>query len=297
MRKIVRRWIERAAVAGGYAFLAWTPLFVVKPVMASLADLWRLVERRRRDQAVENAMRCLEIDRDSAERVVRDNYRHLACFAIEVARLARIGPKKAVLLMDPAGVDELMREARAAKRGLVVVSGHLGNWECACLSLSYFVGVKAAIARRSGKSVLLSEIHRLRERCGMEVWEQSGALRKAMRSLRSGEGFVALVDEDAPGRGKIAPFFGRNAYTFHFPVEAAVRSGSPLIAAGLMRVGGLMRFRAVSGPVRWPDKNAEPQKEVERLLRELNGDLADIIREYPEQWFWRKNRWKSAERG
>lgn len=287
--------MERVAVVIGYLFLAWTPFFAAKAMLTALAVLWRRLEPRRRRRAVENAGQCLNVGRDEAERVVRSNYRHLALVALETARLARMGPTAASARIDMAYVDMAFREAESAGRGLIVLGGHLGNWEWANLALARFTSVKAVIARGAGDSHLLAALNGLRERCGTEVWEQKGAMRKCLRALRRGECFAAVVDEDVGGRGKIASFFGRAASTFHLPVALAVRCGAPLVVASLLRSDETMRFRAVCGPVRWPNAKAEPQDEVERLLKAMNSDLADIIREYPDQWHWRKDRWKSTQ--
>ena len=37
-------------------------------------------------------------------------------------------------------------------------------------------------------------------------------------------------------------------------------------------------------------------KEPEEIMTQLNSVLESVVREYPEQWLWMHDRWKSARK-
>ena len=287
---------DRAGYLGmliGYLLLGWTPLFFAKALAAVLADVWRLVDTRHRRRIIEQSMAGLGIDRARAERLARDNYRHYAYTLLEIFRLAREDYGKAIRRVDTNGTEARLAEILSSGKGLVLAAGHLGNWEWGCMTLGRNGATKAVIARPLDNPLINAFLNRIRLRSGVEVWNKDGAIRKALAALKRGENFVAVVDQDGGPRGVMVPFLGRPASTMSLPIELAVRVGSPVMAISMMRDGSPMRFKMVFGRVHWPEAEGDPEREKMRLLTAVNDDLCDIIRDYPEQWIWILNRWKT----
>ena len=47
----------------------------------------------------------------------------------------------------------------------------------------------------------------------------------------------------------------------------------------------------VSDPI-WPGTYESEKEEIFRLTEAMNKEMEDIIRKYPEQYFWIHDRWK-----
>ena len=293
VQSALRNRVEYAGMLFGSLLLGWTPMFFAKALATVLADIWRIVDKRHRLRVMEQSMSTLGIDKAAAERLVRDNYRHYVYAILEIIRLSRLEPKVAMQRLDTNGVDEKLRVALAAGKGVVVATGHLGNWEWGCMGLGQLGAVEGVIARSLDNPLIDAAINRIRLRSGVEVWYKQGAIRKAMSALKRSRGFAAVIDQDGGRNGVMVPFLGRPASTMSLPVELALRTGSPIIVVGLMRDGDVMHFKASSGEIIWPDVNADPEQEKMRLLTAVNDGLSEIIRNHPEQWIWILNRWKT----
>ena len=288
-----RNHVEYAGLLLGSLLLGWTPLFLAKALANALADIWRWIDKRHRRRIIEQSMSCLAIDQPAAERLARDNYRHYMYAVLEIIRLSRMDLKIAMQRLEVGTAEKEVQVALAAGKGVVVITGHLGNWEWGCMALGQVGAVEGVIARSLDNPLIDAAINKTRRRSGVEVWYKQGAIRKAMSALRRARGFAAVIDQDAGRNGVMVPFLGRPASTMSLPVELALRTGSPIIVLALMRDGEVMRFKSVNGPILWPDADADPEQEKMRLLTAVNNELTEIIRNHPEQWIWILNRWKT----
>jgi KDO2-lipid IV(A) lauroyltransferase len=71
-----------------------------------------------------------------------------------------------------------------------------------------------------------------------------------------------------------------------------VASGAPIVPNFLIRKPG-NRYQVVIGNVIYPSQEAPRDEEVKRITEEWMRQFERVIREYPEQWAWMHNRWKT----
>ncbi len=300
-RSFLRNWLEYAALAFGYAVLAYPPLCIAVFISRVVADIWRLIDKRHCRRVIDQSMASLGIGRDEAAALAKKNYRHYTLTLLEIVRLSRIEPERTFDYIDLNGLRSLIQEPLAAGKGLVVATGHLGNWEWALMVPGQLKLVDGAIARALDNPYIDGFLNRIRTKAGVAVWYKRGAIRNAMASLKRHGGFVVVMDQEGGYHGVMAPFFGRDASTMSIPVELAIRYGAPILVGALVRDGRPMRFKVVCKRLHWPDpESRDSEAELKKLLTAINEDLTDIIREYPEQWIWILDRWKSKivkERG
>ncbi len=289
----IRSWVEYAGVMLGYALLTWPPVWLSRSIAIALADVWRILDRKHRLLAMNQSMERLDIDAAHARRLVRDNYRHYGLFIMEVARLRRMPPGEVMRRTNLNGCDAIMADTLARGKGLIVVTGHIGNWEWGAVVLGVLNVVEGLIARSLDNPLVDAFIRDIRQSTGAAVWDKFGSMRKALFTLKRGGGFVAVMDQDAGKRGFPAPFLGKDGSTMIAPVELAIRTGAPLFVGAIVR-NDAGDFTMIPKRVHWPAPGADPSAETQRLAIAINADLSEIIREYPEQWIWIHRRWKTA---
>ena len=289
-----RSTCEYAGAMAGYFLLAWLPLPVSKAIATVLADVWRIADKRHRMLAVSQTMDRLDIGRPEAERLVKANYRHYGLAFLEVARLKRMSLSEIRSRTDINGCDAVLKDALAEGNGLIVLTGHLGNWEWGAVTLGMLDVVEGLIARPLDNPYLDRFIRDIRQRTGAVVWDKFGSMRKALAAVRGGKGFVAVIDQDGGRKGSMAPFLGKDGSTMASPIEMAIRTGAPLFVGAMVRTGGACTFTMIGKRVHRPRPDADAEEEKTRLLTEINEDLSEIIRDYPEQWIWIHRRWKTT---
>jgi KDO2-lipid IV(A) lauroyltransferase len=225
------------------------------------------------------------------KRIARAAYEHLGRTSIEAALLARLGRDAVLDLFE--GVDEwnLVEEGLSRGRGLILVTGHLGNWE---LGGAYIAarGIPVdAIARRMSNPLFDRYLTETRSRIGMVVVHDADAVRRTPRSLRENRAVAFLSDQGVMGLAStFVPFFGRPAKTPRGPAVFALRLGVPVVFGTAVRQpSGKYRLVFESIPV---EDTGDRDRDVDAIVARYTATLERWVRRYPEQYFWHHRRWR-----
>ncbi len=220
-------------------------------------------------------------------------YVHLGREAAAILRLSKLDPAAVVERTEPSGWDEL-QEALGEKKGVLLVTGHFGNWEIAAAAVAARGIPIAAIVRRQGNRLVNARLEGMRRALGVETIYQSEAPSKVPRILRR-NGVVGIVgDQDARRAGVFVPFFGRLASTHRGPALFALRLGAPVFACTARRLPGPQVRYAVEGTRVPVARTGDLDADVVALTAELARRLEAAVRRAPEQYFWFHRRWKTA---
>lgn len=222
----------------------------------------------------------------------RAAYRHLGREAAAILRLSRLDPEEVVRRTETRGWEEL-QEALGEGKGVILATGHYGNWEIAAAAVAARGVPISAIVKRMGNRLVDARLEALRRRLGVETIEMHQAQRQVPRVLRRG-GVVGIVaDQDARRSGVFVPFFGRPASTHRGTALFALRLGAPVFACTARRLAGREVRYEVSGyrvPVR---STGDLEADVAGLTGRLAAALEADVRAAPEQYFWFHRRWKT----
>ena len=192
------------------------------------------------------------------------------------------------------GDGDLVREDVREGRGCFLLTAHIGNWEVAGAYLDYegipFAAVSRAVPNPYVQAHLMST-----RRPTFEIFEKRGAVRGSLRAAQEGKWVTVLGDQNAGKHGVFVPFFGIPASTFPILASLAIRHDVTLYFGAAIRKGPriaydmhIVRYRPPATP------GTDPVIDV---LRGYHAWLEDMIRLYPEQYFWMHRRWKTRPPG
>ncbi len=230
------------------------------------------------------------------ERIARAAYGSLGRTSVETAILPSRSRGQVIELFEEVRGWSIVEERLARGKGLIVVTGHLGNWE---LGGAYVAarGIPIdAVARHMANPLFDGYLTRTRERLGMSIIHDEEAVKRVPRSLRSGRAVAFLVDQGAVGLASTwVPFFGRLAKTPRGPAVFALRLGAPIVFGVAVRQPSgryVLTFEAID-PVETGDREAD----VDRIVGDYTLALERHVRRAPEQYFWHHRRWKHQRPG
>lgn len=189
---------------------------------------------------------------------------------------------------------ELIAAALAQKRGLVVMTPHLGCFEiCAQAIAERFTTPEAPITvlyRPARQAALREVMAGSRERPGLATAPASLAgVRQMIRGLRRGEVIGLLPDQVPPdGLGVWAPFFGREAYTMTLAARLVQQTGAALLLIWGERLPGGQGFVVHVLPA--PEVPREASAEAAAAT--VNAAMESLIRRAPGQYLWGYHRYK-----
>jgi KDO2-lipid IV(A) lauroyltransferase len=248
----------------------------------------------RRDVVVDN-LRLAFPDKDDAwiEDITHKTYEHLGREATAMMRLSKLHPQAVIDRTIPVGWEQL-EAARAEGRGVILVTGHYGNWEVAAATVAARGIPIAAIVRRQGNRLVDARLQELRRCLGVETIYQSEAPTRVPRILRA-NGVVGIVgDQNAPRSGIWIPFFGRLASTHRGPALFALRLNAPVFSCIARRLPGKDVRYEIAGERVDVTRTGDLDTDVMALTTELAQRLEKQVRIAPEQYFWFHKRWKGS---
>lgn len=307
MRRIRRaRWRKRAIRSGRNlvlarligavgAVLGMLPLGVAVRVGGALgAGAYRTLGRDRRRTLEHLALALPEIGSSTREQMARETFRNAGRSFAELAQWPRIKNRLGELITIE-GIDHLERGV-AAGRGVIVVTGHIGNWELLAATMAHHGYRLNVVARRMNDEHFDSMISIFRSGAGVHTIrrENRTAMRDIVRGLRAGGVLALLVDQDTRGRGIFVPFFGRPARTSPGAATIALRTRAPVLAAFIERrpPGHNIRFQ----PLYEFDTEEGRRPTLEELTASFTEAIELQIRRRPTEWVWWHRRWRHQPR-
>jgi len=251
------------------------------------------VARKRRRIAATNILRAgIATDPGDARTLARRSFQHFAELVVESLKSDRVFTEETwqeqVELDAPPETMELLRDPA---QGIIVVSGHLGNWEIAAQLISFIkpvVGITRDMNNPYVDRLMKRRKPRNRFRLTPKHDADSG---RFLRALKQGEVLALLIDQHARQHAMRIPFFGTPAATHTSPAMLHLITKVPLCFGYCVRTGP-MRFRFVAGPPIRRKPTGKRQEDVRALLEQLTGELEEAVRAFPEQYLWAHRRWR-----
>ncbi len=177
-------------------------------------------------------------------------------------------------------------------RGVLALTAHFGNWELLTIIASMIRIPLNIVVRPLDFKPLDDFIFNLRTRYGGKIIPKQRSLRSIVRCLNRGEVVALLMDQNVDWyEGVFVDFMGHRACTSKGLAFLALKTGAPVIPVFLIREK--KGFRAEFGPEISTLRTGDKQKDIEMNTQEYNRVIENIIRRYPDQWFWIHQRWKT----
>jgi KDO2-lipid IV(A) lauroyltransferase len=183
---------------------------------------------------------------------------------------------------------EALREADAADRPVILVTGHFGNYEAtraALVAQGFAVG---GLYRDMANPYFNAHYVKTMQAFGGPVFPQGRRGTSGfVRHLRGGGQLVLLFDQHV-FEGTVLEFMGQPAKTALSAAELALRFNALLIPFyGIRQADGLSFETVLEAPIAHTD--------AQTMTQVLNDSLEARVRNTPEQWFWVHRRWRAYE--
>ncbi len=300
--KRIRRAARAAVIVALMRLVMRLPLRLALAAGGALGRLaWALSPRTRRE--MRSSLAAAFPEKGAAERdvIARTSLVHLGWIGAETLTLPRWAGRIDEYVEVPDAAVALLQEAVARGRGIILVLGHIGNWELTC-RVSRLVQPNAVIAKRSWHHSLDDMAERTREQVRVQTFWRSdaGTARDILRLLRAAGTLAILIDQDIRDvQSVFVPFFGRPARTPRAAADLALRFGAAVFVVTCHRRGTRRGdgHRLEIVPVAYDREPADREAEVLRLTAACVALQEAAIRRHPDEWVWMHQRWKTPPPG
>jgi len=225
-------------------------------------------------------------DAVEADRICREVYQTISCHVAEVAHITQRSSQK-VRFENP----ELLRDAHALGRGVVVVSAHMGCF-IHMVKIPRAFGLQGAVIMKKQRNNVLLDwgIRHLWQYFDLEVIPKKSARARVVEVLQAG-GVIGFFADQHPRKGGFpAQFFGHDIMAAGGPTVYAKRFGCPLLIFTAVTEPDGTHVLRFDGPI----STAGTHEEISQLWLDR---LEARIRQYPGQWMWMHRRWRSSDEG
>ncbi len=281
-----------------YALLWLTGLLPLR-VLHGLGSIfgefaWLIGGRERRVTAINLALMAKQQVDFAGRLETRQVLRETGKSLIEIAKVWSGRPEKALRMVREVRGAELLDQALAAGKGVIIAAPHLGCWEL----LSYWLAQRTPLAivyRPPRNAALEPLLIKARGATRVEQVRAEGAgVRRLYRRLADG-GMVGILPDQQPrqGDGEFAPFFGIEALTMVLVPRLAERTGATVLFAFAERLPRGAGFRIHINAA--PDRIAETDLRV--ACTAMNEGVEACVRIAPMQYQWHYKRYSISPPG
>lgn len=179
------------------------------------------------------------------------------------------------------------------RKGLLMVTGHYGNFEISGYMMGLFGFDIYSIARPLDNKYLNRFLYDVRERRGQKIIDKKGASEMMPSLVEQGSTLGFIADQDAGHKGVFVDFFGRKASTYKSIGLLALTYNLPIVIGYSRRVDNRFFFELGVTRIIFPHEWADKDDPLTWVTAEYTKAIETFVREDPTQYWWLHRRWKS----
>ena len=230
------------------------------------------------------------------DNIARRSFEHWVMFAVEFLCAFRLLNQWSWPRYVEAADLEEMCALLLDDRGVIVLTGHYGNFELTAYLMAALGFETAAVMRPLDNAYFNEHVRRTRSSRGLRLLDKLGATREAQDILRRGGALGFVADQDAGRKGVFVDFFGKPASTYKSVGLLAMECDVPIAVGYARRVGGRFRYEIGIGRIIHPAEWRQHEDPLRWITQEYTAAIEAVVREAPEQYLWIHRRWKSHPR-
>lgn len=288
--------VQAAALRMAVGTASRMPRGLQNAFIAGLAQVAKRIDSKHADAArvfLRQALPCAAIDGPLLEQRVLQAYRHIFRLSLDSERFDHFVPadKRAEhnTLVACEGFEELV----ASKRGVLMITPHVGDWEAGSALMTSF-GVEAfyAVVKPPRNRPVSKRLLESRERRGIGVLPRRGGMNMIGKLLTSGAWIGLLLDHRPNGKHVVAPFFNRPAFCERSAATLIKRMKAPLVFGSTYLTDRPWHYRTVMNAIVEPEELAGLDPVA--IQTRVNAEMERLILKAPEQYFWLHDRYRHA---
>jgi KDO2-lipid IV(A) lauroyltransferase len=183
---------------------------------------------------------------------------------------------------------QLFHDLLAKGRGIILVTGHYGNWEVGGVFLRRIVNLPLTILARTEPNPEVNRLRReIRDLLGADTIEVRKSLDTALQIRRrlAENQVVAILMDRHLGRDRVAvQFLGRRAWFLKTAPLMGFMTGAPLVPCFIERMAP-GRFRVRPGQPIIVARDRPREEAVAIAAQEFADQLSTRVRAHPEFWY------------
>jgi len=252
-----------------------------------------LVDKKHREIVLNNLTRAFgrEKNRYEIEMLAKQVFKNAFQIVFEIGWSLNLDEKRLMEYFTIEGRSHF-KNAYEKGQGVLVLTGHFGNWELLSVIGAMLAYPLSVLYRPLDFKPLDRFFVNLRTRFGGKVIPLKRSMFEILKSLGRGEMVVLLMDQNVDWyEGVFVDFLGHRACTNKGLALLALKTRVPVVPVFMVREKG--GFTAKFLPEIPLKISGDKTRDVEDNTQQYNQIIESFLRQYPDQWFWLHQRWKT----
>ncbi len=268
-------------------------------VAQAIGNLMYAIDRKHRERALGNLRRSFpDMPAKQRELIARRSMQQLVMLGVDViftTRLIHIDTwTKYVRLSN---FHETLKLLIAKNQGLILLTGHYGNWEILGYVLATLGFDTTSIARPLDNPYVNEWLLGVREKKGQKIIDKKGATTDVTALLGQGGTVCFIADQNAGSKGIFVDFFGRKASTYKSIGLLAMEYDVPVVIGYARRANDAFLFDVGVEDIIWPADWKMQDDPLRYITQRYTKGIEDFVRADPGQYLWVHRRWKTRPKG
>lgn len=260
-----------------------------------VGDVWWLASRKHRERALDHLSFAFP-DLTPAQRkhIARQSFRWMFQLGVDIlftTRLVHTGTWARVVTLH--NFEPTLRLLLDKHRGLILLTGHYGNWEVLGYLLATLGFRTTSVARPLDNRYVNDWLLGVRERRGQRILAKTGATTEIPDVLEAGGAVGFIADQNAGSKGLFVDFFGKRASTYKSIALLALRYEVPVVVGYARRRDGQFHFDVATQDIILPEHWAAEPDPIRYITQRYTAAIEAFVRDDPTQYLWIHRRWKS----
>jgi KDO2-lipid IV(A) lauroyltransferase len=265
-----------------------------------VGNIMYVVDKKHRDRAIGNLKRSFP---NMSDREIRETARRsmeaLCMLGVEVmitTRVIRVDTFMKYVELG-GGFRDVLRLLLEGHRGLILLTGHYGNWEILGYVLATMGFPTTSVARPLDNPYVSDYVFGVRERNGQRIIAKKSATVEVTDLLEDKQAVAFVADQNAGRKGIFVDFFGRKASAYKSIGLLAIRYEVPVVIGYARRLGDHFRFECACQDIIYPADWKDQEDPLRYITQRYTKAIEDFVRNDPAQYLWVHRRWKSRPKG
>ena len=269
------------------------PYPVIKVFGRKFGFILKKLLKKQRNRGIFHIMRGLGCDEKQARFIIDNMFRNLGQSVLEILYTPNLNQKN---ILDYVSIDhpERIDAALNEKKGVIILTGHIGNWEWLGAASSLLGYPVTVIVKKQPNDQVTRFLNETREMMGIKVFVRGGnEMICAARALKQEKILGFLADQDGGFYGIPQMFLGKMASTPIGPAIFAEKFHSPILPIFAIH-DEFHNNRIVVGEAIYYEDTGDFDHDVACLTRKMAMLTETFIKEHPTEWLWFQHRWSTS---
>ncbi|OPY90345.1 MAG: Lipid A biosynthesis lauroyl acyltransferase [Syntrophus sp. PtaU1.Bin208] len=229
---------------------------------------------------------------DELIKIAKGVYRNFGILLAEFVEIPRLNEKRIDRLLEIQGMENYC-QAKAKNRGVIMLTGHYGNWELMAAAFAVYADPLTILYRPFDNALIENLVSWVRSSTGNRFISAKRALFAMTRCLREKRTLGLLIDQNWSRKEScFVQFFNRPACTSSGLAYLVLQTGAPVLPTFMTRQEDGRYVLQVGTELEIID-TGDMDSDIVANTQRYTSVIEEIIRKHPEQWFWIHQRWKT----